>query len=57
MSDTSGPFIIWEDYGYEGWQPKSYQSLTEALMAQRYSSTFVVTEKIDIDVTKRLRAD
>jgi len=45
-----GPFIVWENYGYEGWQPKSYPTLKAALSAQRYNSEFVVTKAVDFDV-------
>lgn len=25
------PYIVWTDYGYEGWRPKLYETLEEAL--------------------------
>lgn len=28
-----GPIIAWEDYGTEGWHPKSYPTLREAIEA------------------------
>jgi hypothetical protein len=50
IGNVSGPIILWENYGYEGWQPKSYQTMKEALSAQRYQSEFVVTMLVDFDV-------
>jgi hypothetical protein len=43
MSEPAGPIVLWEDYGCEGWQPKSFATVTEALMAPRYSASFVIT--------------
>lgn len=51
--DVEGPFIVWENYGYEGWQPKSYPTLTEALTTPRYNSEFVITKPIKVDVSER----
>lgn len=50
--DETGPFIVWECYGYEGWQPKSYPTLKAAISDQRYQSTFVVTKRVDYEVTE-----
>lgn len=52
MDDTTGLYIVWEDYGYEGWHPKSYATLKEALMAHRYNSEFLVTKRVDYEVTE-----
>lgn len=49
-ADTAGPFLVWENYGCEGWAPKSYPTLKEALSAQRYNSEFVVTKRVEFDV-------
>lgn len=49
-SDTSGPIILWLDYGYEGWAPYSFQTLEEALQADRSMAVrpegFVITYRI-----------
>ena len=47
--DIKGPIIVWQDYGYEGWQPKSYPTLKDALVAQKYQE-FVVTNLVEFDV-------
>ncbi len=50
--DTKGPFIVWENYGYEGWQPKSYNTLKEAVIALRFNSEWIVTRLISYEVTE-----
>ena len=35
--DLEGPYIVWENYGYEGWKPKSYKDLATALTTPRYN--------------------
>lgn len=51
--DATGPIVMWEDYGYEGWQPKSFDTLKEALLEPRYSATFVITHLVDITVNEQ----
>lgn len=29
--DIAGPIVVWTDYGTEGWQPQSYESIAEAI--------------------------
>ena len=48
--DTDGPYIVWENLGYEGWHPRSFDDLTVALEYQRYSSEFVVTKVLKYKV-------
>ena len=48
--DVEGPFIVWENYGYEGWQPKSYKTLTEALCTPRYNSEWEITKRVTFEV-------
>lgn len=49
---TRGPFIVWENYGYEGWHPKSYNTLAEALQAQRYNQEWVITKPVQYAVNE-----
>ncbi len=49
---VKGPFIVWEDYGYEGWQPKSYATLLEAVNSHSYCSTTVVTKTVKYEFTE-----
>jgi hypothetical protein len=50
--DTVGPFIVWEFYSYEGWHPKSYPTLREAVLAHRYREEFCVTKLVKFDVSE-----
>jgi hypothetical protein len=45
----TGPYIVWVDYGYEGWQPKCFNSLKEAV-SENHFSRFVVTKLVNYDV-------
>jgi hypothetical protein len=51
---TDGPFIVWENYGYEGWRPKSYLSLQGAVTDTRYVSEWVITRRVDFAVTEAI---
>ena len=55
--DIRGPVIVWENYGYEGWQPKSFATFKEALMSHRFSSDFVVTSLVDFEVVSVTSGD
>lgn len=48
--DLKGPFIRWLNYGYEGWKPSSFQTLKEAIEAQRYGEEMVITKRVKWDV-------
>jgi len=50
-NDTAGPYIVWENHGYDGWHPKSFKTLKEALVSgERYSSQWVLTKSVSFDV-------
>lgn len=55
--NADGPVIRWDDYGYEGWKPYSYATLTEALADDRHGSRFVLTRRVDYVVAERLDPD
>lgn len=46
-----GPYVLWQDYGYEGWHPTSYPTLKDALLGERYNS-FVITRVVEFDVNE-----
>jgi hypothetical protein len=52
--DTLGPFIVWCDYGYDGWGPTSYPTLEAALIGARggYSSSYVITKPVRAIITE-----
>jgi hypothetical protein len=59
---AEGPIIVWCDYGCEGWLPSSYPTLTDALLAYRSSTTFVLTrlveyEVVDLSQTEKITLD
>lgn len=31
---ANGPYIVWQDYGLEGWHPQSYNTADDALAAK-----------------------
>jgi len=44
-------YILWLDYGHEGWSPTGFNSLTDAIEAPKYGQQFVITSgKIDYKV-------
>lgn len=50
-NDIQGPVILWLDYGaVEGWHPKSFSTIKEALEADRYDNKFVVTKLVKYTV-------
>jgi hypothetical protein len=48
--DIAGPYILWLDYGCEGWQPRSYPSIRAALEAKRYVSRYILTRTVAYDI-------
>lgn len=52
LEDVKGPFIVWENYGYEGWQPKSYNTLKEAVVAWKSTTEWRLTRVIEFNVTE-----
>jgi hypothetical protein len=50
---TSGPIILWVDYGYEGWRPQSFDTIKEALEAEKYMSKYIITRIVQYDVQEK----
>ena len=46
--NADGPIVVWENFGYDGWQPRSYPTLAKALATARISRNHVVTRLIDV---------
>lgn len=44
--ETEGPYILWINYGCEGWKPGSYHSLEEALRVDTYGSEAIITKEV-----------
>lgn len=47
-----GPYILWQNYGCEGWKPTSFNSIKEALEGEKYSE-FTITKAIDYEVKEK----
>jgi hypothetical protein len=47
-----GPYVVWEDHGYEGWMPKSYETLKEAVSGERYTNEWIVTKVVPFEVNE-----
>jgi len=45
-NDPNKPYLLWQNYGYEGWRPEHYASLEEALKAERFCSEWVITKVV-----------
>ncbi len=43
-----GPYILWVDYGYEGWKPRSFNSINEALKADKFNE-WIITKRVDFE--------
>lgn len=37
-------YILWQDYGYEGWHPTVFDTLEQALETQKYYNDWIITE-------------
>jgi hypothetical protein len=50
--DASGPFILWEDYGCEGWKPRSFDSIDQIppFIQQGCLNRFVVTSMLAVAI-------
>lgn len=48
--DINGPVILWTNYGCEGWKPKSFDSVKDALEADKYGSEFVIARKVQYEI-------
>ncbi len=37
-------YILWQDYGYDGWSPTPFDTLQEALESQKITYNWIITE-------------
>jgi hypothetical protein len=48
-----GPYVLWKYHTYEGWNHEDYQTLKEAIEAEKHTSVWVITRgPIDYSVTE-----
>ena len=51
--EIKGPFILWIDYGYEGWKPVSFETIEAALKSEKYGS-WIITKRIDFKAVEHI---
>ncbi len=52
-SKPDGPIVLWVNYGYEGWQPKSFASIREALEEDKGYCEWVITRLVMYEVIEK----
>lgn len=52
IEDAAGPFIVWENLGCEGWHPKSFATIEEAVTGQKYATEYVITRRVSFRVVE-----
>lgn len=53
MSDDvkpKGPYTLWKYYGYDGWAWEDFQTLDDAVFAEKHTSSWVIQEPVRIRV-------
>jgi hypothetical protein len=48
--EPRGPYTVWTDGGVEGWHWTDFDTLKEALTAERYTTRFVITKPVAFEV-------
>jgi hypothetical protein len=46
MEEAKKPYVVWVDYGTDGWKPMGYDSLDEALRSQKHMPDWVITKAV-----------
>ena len=46
-AELTKPFIVWVDYGSEGWSPTGYDTLKDAITDTKYTSRWIVTKRVE----------
>ena len=45
-----GPYVVWQYYPYEGWNPMSYLTLKEAIESQKYQSIWTIQRPVEYQI-------
>lgn len=45
--NADGPIVVWSDYGHEGWSPRSYQTVLDAIAAG-FTYGSIITQRIEL---------
>lgn len=46
-------YILWLDYGVEGWQPTGFDSIKKALEADKYVGSWIITKNFNYIVNEQ----
>lgn len=47
--DAHGTYVIWIDYGVEGWKPHSFDTVREALEFNKNSDNWILMKRVKYD--------
>lgn len=50
---AEGPYIVWENNGYEGWKPISFHSIDAALIYHKNNSEWIITKNVAWEVKEK----
>ncbi len=46
-------YILWVNYGAEGWQPIPCPNLKSALLVEKHSQEFLLSKEVDFEVVEK----
>jgi len=52
-----GPIILWIDHGYDGWDPRSFDTVTDALLADKYGSKHIITRRVEFEINETTKEE
>ncbi len=52
LKEFEKKYIVWTDYGYEGWRPTGYDSIEDAVRHESYGSETIITTKVNILISE-----
>jgi hypothetical protein len=47
------PYIVWRNYGYDGWKPVQFKTLEEAVRDKGYGEEFIITKIVEYEVKEK----
>jgi len=53
--DTQFDYIVWVNYGCEGWSPTGYSTLEEAIKHESYGAEKVITKECKYTLKEELK--
>lgn len=48
--ELENEYILWRDYGSDGWQPTGFKTLKEALESEKHYSNWIITKKVNYEI-------